>query len=257
MFGSSAFLKRTAVLHETKLVAPMVRLWEQGVNYFSLVGWLLRSVFKDRAVSFVTATVMNLLHLGCQGAAIFAIYWWARKMDANGIVSVPLLSIQFAARDEHALFWVVVIFSAICFIGSAFFLFFSRLLVLAIVEDQYAKNVEHLAFLTRRLPDPRAPWASELFVKYGFNVLAQGARRGALTAIVFASAMTAVVGSAGAAVFLIGIAPLLTFSILLAALLGSALLYPLALRAAKLGEHRKQALRAFRQEMRRSRADRC
>ena len=251
MFGSSVLLKNTASLHTARFVVFLSRLAEQAVNYFSLITWLLHSACKGRASKVVSAIVLNVFHLSCQGAAIFAIYWWARKMETNGIVSVPLLSIHFAPKDEHAFLWAVVIFSAACFIASACFLFLSRLLVLNIVKDQYARSLENMVLLTSRLPDPRAPTASQLFMRYGFDVLANGCRRGALTAIVFANAITAVVGGVGAAAFLIGIAPLLTLSILLAAILGAALLYPLALRAAELGEHRKQAKVAFKQEIRR------
>ena len=202
-------------------------------------------------MSFIGALSLSFLHLGGQGAAILAIYWWARQMEQNGTVSVPLLGIQFAARDEPAFLWAVMIFSAFCLMAGACSLFISRVLVLNIVRDNYAQSLDRMAFFASRLPDPRARAASQLLLRYGLKALVIGCRRVALTAIEFANAIPAVMGGAGAAAFLFGVDPLLTLSILLASVSGAVLLYPLALRGANVTKHLQQAQIAFKSEIRR------
>jgi hypothetical protein len=226
------------------------QLRRQARNYSNIIVWLLYSAFKGRTRQLVSALLFSLLHLGGQGAAILAIYWWARQMEQNGTVSVPLLGIQFAARDEPAFLWVVVIFAALCLVLGACSLFLSRVLVLNIVRDNYAQGVDRLIFFVSRLPDPRSHAGSLLLLRYGLNGLITGCRRVALTAIEFANAIPAVIGGAAAVAFLFGVDPWLTFSILSAFVFGAALLYPLALRASSVSEHLQKAKIAFKAEIR-------
>ena len=91
------------------------------------------------------------------------------------------------------------------------------------------------------LPDARAPVASQLFSDHGLKGPAAGCRFGAFTALNFCNALPPVVGAVGALAVLLWVDPALTILILVAALLWSALLYPLTLRAVRFAnEHRER-----------------
>jgi hypothetical protein len=253
MPASGTILEATAAARMGRVISFLPRLTRQVVNYAAVVGWLLHVVFKVRAKKLVGAVVLAGLHLAGQAAAIFAIYWYARQMDKNGTLSLPLLGIDFALRDEPTLLWTVVIFAVVSFVASACSLFMSRQLILRIVEDYYAQSVEKLVVVADRLPDPRARTASELLVEYGLSGLTTGCRSAALTAVVFANAIPSAIGGAAAAIVLFKIDMPLTASLLAAAAAGAILLYPLALRAVSMAKFRERAQAAFHEEVRRLR----
>lgn len=244
-------LKDVGPIKAIKPISFLSRAATQGTNYTSVVGWLLYRAFKGRTLALVGALLFSLLNFAGQGGGIFTIYWYARKVETNGMVSVPALGIEFAARTEPGLLWAVVIFSALCFIGGAVILFLSRCLIFTRVEDRYAKGLEQLVYLTRNLPDPRARTASRLFMNYGLAGLSAGCRLGAVTTIVFCNAITAVLGGAAAALFLFRIDTLLTLLILLATAVGAVFLYPLTLRAVRFAKDREKSQAAYREETRR------
>lgn len=231
--------------------AFLSRAARQGRNYSALVGWLMYSVFKGRTTKLVSAIVLSLVHLGSQAAAIYAIYWYARQMEKTGLVTVPLLHLEVNLKDQPEWLWAIVIFSTACFVISAAFLYLSRQQILNIVEKHYARSIEELVLLSMRLPDPRVRIASNLFMDYGLGGLTTGCRRGALTAIGFANAITAIVGGTGGAFFLFRIDLPLTLLILISASLAVLLLYPLTLRAVQSAKDREKAQVAFKQETRR------
>ena len=231
--------------------AFLSRAARQGRNYSALVGWLMYSVFKGRTTKLVSAIVLSLVHLGSQAAAIYAVYWYARQMEKTGLVTVPLLHLEVNLKDQPEWLWAIVIFSTVCFVISAAFLYLSRQQILNIVEKHYARSIEELVLLSMRLPDPRVRIASNLFMDYGLGGLTTGCRRGALTAIGFANAITAIVGGTGGAFFLFRIDLPLTLLILISASLAVLLLYPLTLRAVQSAKDREKAQVAFKQETRR------
>jgi hypothetical protein len=225
----------------------------QASNYSKLVVWLLYGVFKGRTTKLISALVLSVVHLGSQATGILALYWYARQMELDGTLKVPQLGLALPVRTDTALLWAVVIFSAACFVTSAYLLFLSRRLILDIVEDHYARALEQLGQQTARLPDPRARMASRLLMNYGPSSLATSARFGALTTINFCNALTSVLGGTGAAVILFRIDTPLTLLILLGAALGGVLLYPLTLRASHLAKEREKAQWAFQRNARRLR----
>ena len=197
MPASRTILEAAAAARMGRVISFLPRLTRQVANYAAVVGWLLHAVFKVRATKLAGVVVLAGLHLAGQAAAIFAIYWYARQMDKNGTLSLPLLGIDFASRDEPTLLWAVVIFAVVSFVASACSLFLSRQLILRIVEDYYAQSVERLVMVADRLPDPRARTASELLVEYGLSGLTTGCRSAALTAVVFANAIPSAIGGVG------------------------------------------------------------
>jgi ABC-type multidrug transport system fused ATPase/permease subunit len=222
----------------------------QGRNYTALVAWILSGVFRGHASKLGAAIALSLVHLGSQAAAIYAVYWYGRQMERNGIANLPLLNIQLNLKEQPELLWAVLIFSTTCFLVSAAFLYLSRRQVLDIAERYYAQNNAELVLQSFHLPDSRARLASKLFMDYGVGRLSGGCRRAALMAISFANAITAVVGGLSAVAFLFWIDFSLTALILVSASLATLFLYPLTLRAMQSAKALEKAQIAFKKEVR-------
>jgi hypothetical protein len=206
--------------------------------------------FKGEASRISRAYVLSALYLAGQGAAIFVIYWYVQKIEADTSVTVPWLGYELGDRDEPILLVAVVVLSAVCFAASAVFLYISRRVMLTVVEQYLQRQFENLVWLVGRLPDPRAPIASKLAVRPGLTGLTMGCRRGALTAVSFSNLVPSLVGAVGGAWFLMFVDAPLTITILVAAALWATLLYPLTLRAVEFSRIRERAQIAFRNDVR-------
>jgi hypothetical protein len=226
------------------------RILRQGRNYSRLVGWLLYRAFSGRTYQLAIAVVLSLLHLGSQAVAIYVVYWYGKQMEQSGLVTVPLLDISVNLKTEPQWLWAIVAAATACFAISAIFLYLSRKQILDMVEKYYAGSLKQLVLLTLRAPDPRAPLAAHLFANYGLAGLTMGSRWGAMIAITFANAITAVVGGLGAAFFLFRIDMPLTLVIVGSALVAAIFLYPLTLRASKSAKDREKAQSELRAEVR-------
>ena len=146
---------------------------------------------------------------------------------------MPYLHIEVNLNDRPEWLWGVVIFSTVCFVISAAFLYLARRQILNIVEQHYARKLEQLVLQSFRLPDPRVRLASNLLLDRWCGRALAGCQRGAITAITFAYAATAVVGGIGAAAFLLWIDTWLTLLVFVCVGFAALFLYPLTLRAAK------------------------
>ena len=231
------------------------RVWRQGRNYSTIVGWLLHRAFSGRHWQLAIAVVLSLLHLSSQAAAIYVVYWYGKQMEQTGLVSVPFIDLHVNLKDDPQWLWAIVAAATVCFIVSAVLLYLSRKQILDMVEKYYARSLEQLVLLSLRVPDPRAPLASHVFMDHGLGGLTTGCRRGSLTAITFANAITAVVGGLAAAVFLFKIDLSLTVVIVVSALLAAVFLYPLTLRAVKGARDREKAQDTLRLEIRKLNED--
>jgi hypothetical protein len=225
------------------------RVSRQGRNYSNLVAWSLYKGFQGRTTKLAIAVGISLLSLGSQAAAIGAIYWYGKQMENSGHASVPYLHIEVNLNDRPEWLWGVVIFSSICFVISAAFMYLGRSQIMNIAEQHYARKLEQLVLQSFRLPDPRVSLASKLFRDVGLGALCGGCQRGAITAISFAYAATAVVGGIGAAVFLLWNDFWLTLMILASVGFAALFLYPLTLRAAKSAKDREKVQAAFKREL--------
>jgi hypothetical protein len=233
-----------------KPMSRFSRFLEQGRNYTTLVAWLVHTVFSGRMRLLSMSIVLNLVHLACQAAAIFIIYWYAKQMEGGGVASIPYLDLSLNLRDYPQLLWAVVLASCLCFVLSATLLFFSRKLVFDIVEAQYAHSLERLILDGSQLPDPRARLASRIVTNFGIGGLSTGARRGALIASSVANAIAAVIGALGASIFLIRVDLPLTLMIVVSVGLVTLFLYPLTLRAVKNATATEKAQLAYKTEAR-------
>jgi hypothetical protein len=243
-------LNATEAVRSIQPIRLLSRVSRQARNYSTLVGWLLYRAFKGRTSKLVLAISLSLVHLGSQGAAIYAVYWYGQQMQKSGLVSLPFVHFQLNLKDQPEWLWAVVAFSMVCFVLSATFLYLSRRQLLDLVELHFARSVEQLVLLSLRLPDPRARLASKLLMDFGVPGLTLGCRRGSMTATSFANAITAVVGGFGAAIFLLRIDPMLTLIILVSVGLAALLLYPLTLRAVQGAKDREKSQAAFKAEVR-------
>ena len=231
-----------------EIASYLSRASRQGRNYSNIVGWTLYTGFKGRTTKLAIAIGLSLLNLACQGAAIGAVYWYGHHMAATGHASVPYLHIDLNLNDRPEWLWGIVIFSTISFVISAAFLYLARGQILNIAEQRYARRLEELVLQSFRLPDSRARLASKLLVDVGVGGLSGGCQRGAITAISFAYAATAVVGGIGAAVFLLWSETWLTLLVLVFAGFAALFLYPLTLRAAKSAKNAERIRAVFKKE---------
>jgi hypothetical protein len=234
-----------------RLISFVMQAADQAAKAATVVGWLLRVVFKARGTKLGGAAVLAGLHVAGQGAAILALFWCVRELDTTDALRGPMLGIEFPLQGEPALSWAAV--AIVGFVASAGFLFWSRQLILRIVEAYYAESVARLVLAADRLPDSRARAASELLIEYGLGGLTTYCRHAALTAMFLANAISSVIGGVAAAMVLFFIDPLLTAAILAATGVGAILLYPLALRAASMEKFRERTRAAFQEEVRRLR----
>jgi hypothetical protein len=242
--------KEVSASEAIKSDAFLPRIVRQGRNYSTLVGWLLYRAFTGRTWKLAIATMLSLLHLGSQAAAIYVVYWYGKQMERTGLVTVPFTGIDVNLKDQPQWLWAIILASIVCFVVSAVFLYWSRKEILDVVEKHYARSLEELVLLTLRVPDPRVPIATNIFLDHGLGGLTTGCRRGTLTATSFAVAITGMVGGLGAAFFLFRIDFPLTLLIIVSASLAALSLYPLTLRAMKTAKGREKALAVMRTEIR-------
>ena len=227
------------------------RISRQGRNYATLIGWLLYRAFRGRTWKLAIATGLSLLHLASQAAAIYVVYWYGKEMEKTGLVTIPFLDASVDLKAQPEWLWVIVAVSTTGFVLSAVLLYLSRKQIFDIVEQHYARSLEQLILLTLRVPDPRAPVATQLFKDRRLGGLTTGCRRGALTSISFANAITGILGGFGGAIFLFRIDLPLTLLIVVSAVLAALFLYPLTLRAAKNAKNREKAQGALKVDVRR------
>jgi hypothetical protein len=236
------------VSNKHKIASYLSRLSRQGRNYSTLVVWTLYTGFKGRTTKLAFAILLSLLSLACQAAAIGAVYWYGHQMEATGQASIPYLHIDVNLRERPEWLWGIVIFSTVCFVISAAFLYLARSQILNIVEQRFARKLEQLVLQSFRLPDPRARLASKLLMDIGVGGLLGGCQRGAIVAISFAYAATAVVGGIGAAAFLLWSETWLTLLVFVCAGIAALFLYPLTLRAAKSAKELERLRAVFKKE---------
>jgi ABC-type multidrug transport system fused ATPase/permease subunit len=242
-------LRNTVLSDLAKPIPFLTRAARQGRNYSSVIIWLLYRACRGSAYKLTIAVALSLAHLACQGAAIFAIYWYGRRMEKAGDVTLPVLKIAVNFRDQPEWLWLVVIFSTVCFVMSAGFLYLSRRVIYDAVERHFARKIEELMLLFARLPDPRARLASDL-LRESERKLNFGCRRAAIIGISFYNAALSAVGGIGAAIFLFWIDYSLTLLIFIGIALAALLLYPLTLRAVGCAKGQEKAQAAFRVEVR-------
>ena len=228
-------------------ITPVSRAMSQAKNYATVVWWLLHRAFRGRSRTLIAVLACSALNILGQGAGIYSIYWYARKMASDGIVSSPALGLEFAARSEVGLLLTLAVF-AVCLVGGATFLFLSRRLILNLVKARFVIDLEQLIYTTAALPDPRALTASRLFIMNDFGGLLMGCRFGSITTISFSNAISSLRGAAAAALALFWMNAPLTLLILFCSAVSALSLYPITLRAVRFAKQREKTQATYRKE---------
>ena len=170
-------------------------------------------------------------------------------MEKSGLASVPYLHIEVNLNDRPEWLWGVVIFSTVCFVISAAFLYLARSQIMNIAEQHYARKLEQLVLQSFRLPDPRVRLASNLLWIVGVEGSSQGASVGPSPPSPSPMPLRAVVGGIGAGAFLLWIDLSLTLLVFVSVGFAALFLYPLTLRAAQSAKDREKVHVVFKREL--------
>ena len=189
------------------------------------------------------------LYLAGQAGAIGALYWYASQMEADAVVSLGPVG-DLRAREEPMVLWAVVLASALCFAASAWFQYAARNIVFDIAEEEIARGLGDVIRFARRLPDARVPLASRLLISGGLKSVSGGCRSGGMTVALLLVAVAPIVAGITAGVAMFWIDPVLTTLIMVALVLWSPSLYPLALKALKISTSRGRENQLFTRESR-------
>ena len=165
-------------------------------------------------------------------------------------MSLGPLGFELRAGEDLVLLGGVVAASAVCFLASSSFLYLSQNTLIGITEKSFPESLTECLRIARRLPDPRAPEASQIFLERGLTQVNRGCRYGASSTLALLNAVTPLIGGVAAGVALLVIDPILTSMLAVAAALWSALLYPLMKRQVKFTDRLAKAKAEFSRESR-------
>ena len=203
---------------------------------------------QGRAPRAGLAVAGGQMSLAAQAGALAILYWYAERAQADAVVSLAPLGLEWRAREDFWLLGGVVAASGICLLASVGLLHRSERLVIGIGEDELARRLTEVIRIARRLPDPRAPEASRLFVESGILEVSRGCRYAAMSAVTMLGAVTPVIGGVVASVALLLIEPVLTGLLVAGAGLWCLLLYPLMMRQVAVADRLVRGKRAFATE---------
>lgn len=221
-----------------------------GAAYTANIAWLLKRGVAGRTLKLAGAFALGQLSVGAQAAALGMLYWYSEQTQADAVVALAPLGVELRAREALPLLWAVVAGSALCFLASAGLLYLSRSAVVGIGQANLACNLTEVVRVGRRLPDPRAPDASRIFLAGGIKKVIAACQTGAIAMVVLLNVVTPIVGGVAAGTVLLIVDPLLTALLAVTALLWCGFLYPLMLRQVKLAKDWRKESLAFRNESR-------
>ena len=158
-----------------------------GSNYTANLTWLVARKVAGRKLKVVRAFVLGQLSIFAQAAAVGTLYWYAAQTQSDATVSLGPLGIELRAREDLLLLGAVVATSAACFLASAGFLYSSEKTLIGIVEEGLARGLTEIVRIAKRLPDPRAPEASQILLDKGLTKIAQGCKHGASATLMLLS----------------------------------------------------------------------
>ena len=221
-----------------------------GSNYTANLTWLVARKVAGRKLKVVRAFVLGQLSIFAQAAAVGTLYWYAAQTQSDATVSLGPLGIELRAREDLLLLGAVVATSAACFLASAGFIYSSEKTLIGIVEEGLARGLTEIVRIAKRLPDPRAPEASQILLDKGLTKIAQGCKHGASATLMLLSTVSPMVGGIAAGGALVVIDPLLTTMLGVGAILWSMRIYPLLRRQVKYTDRLARGKSAFVAESR-------
>ena len=223
---------------------------QSGTSYTTNLAWLVTRNVEGRRLKVLAGFALGQLSIAAQAAAFGALYWYAAQTQADAIVSLGPLGFELRAGEDLVLLGGVVAASAVCFLASSSFLYLSQNTLIGITEKSFPESLTECLRIARRLPDPRAPEASQIFLERGLTQVNRGCRYGASSTLALLNAVTPLIGGVAAGVVLLVIDPILTSMLAVAAALWSALLYPLMKRQVKFTDRLAKAKAEFSRESR-------
>ena len=233
-------------------VAFCLSVLQSGVNYARNLGWVIARSLEGRRLRAAVSVACGQLSLAAQFGALGLLYWYAEQAQADAVVSLaPLgLDLEWRAREDFWLLGAVVAASGLCLLASAGLLHRSESLIITIGEEEMVRRLNEAARIARRLPDPRAPEASRIFLDTGLSRVSLGCRYAALSVTNILGAVTPIVGGVVAGTALVVIDPLLTGILVVGAGLACLLLYPLMMRQVAIPDRLERSKRAFAKDLR-------
>ena len=211
-----------------------------GRNYWRTVWFLVhRAVTVPGRTKTVVAVMFCTFMYGvAQGGAVGSLYWYVGEMEAGGTIGIERFGLVVDASNDPLIAWIVVCVSAFCLVVSSTCVYFAQTRVTTVTEQDLAVSMEEVVSLARRLPDPRAQEASELFLTPEFKEVNSGSKYAAITVLRFTAALAPVCAGIGALGVLLTLDWVLTFLILTGGAIWSVMLYPLTLRAVQFSMRR-------------------
>ena len=204
-----------------------------GRNYWRTVWFLVhRAVTVPGRTKTVVAVMFCTFMYGvAQGGAVGSLYWYVGAMEAGGTIGSERFGLVVNASNDPLIAWFVVCVSAFCLVVSSTCVYFAQHRVTTLTEQDLAVSMEEVVSLARRLPDPRAQEASELFLTPEFKEVNSGSKMAAITVLRFTAALAPVCAGIGALGVLLALDWVLTLLILAGGTIWSIMIYPLTLRA--------------------------
>ena len=228
----------------------MIRLLlKRGLNYTKVVFWILQHNLKDRKLVSLGIVLFSISYIVFQWAGLLLLYWYALQLQTDGGLFLPQLDVVWAARSSTTLLMAVVLTLTLTLIASSLALYFAGNLALGILDQGYQRALSNIPTWVLRLPDPRAPDASQLASEFGLFGCLGGARCSIMVGALFVRAIPPLIGALGAAGFVAWLEPGLTAALLVAAILWSVMLYPVTLRGLSFALQSEKAIQKYRQEV--------
>ena len=219
-----------------------------GVNYANNIAWVIARGLDGRRLRAAVGVACGQLSLGAQAGALLLLYWYADQAQADAVVSLGPLGLEWRAREDFRLLACVVALSGLGFVAAGGFLYGAQRVFIRIGEEEMARRLREMVRYARRLPDPRAGAASRILLDGGLTAVTQGCRYAGQSIVTILGAVTPVVGGAVAGVALLLIDPLLTGMLLVVAAFWCLLLYPLMMRQVAMFDRMARGKRAFKEE---------
>ena len=219
-----------------------------GVNYASNIAWIIARGFEGRGLRAAVGVACGQLSLGAQAGALLLLYWYADQAQADAVVSLRPLGLEWRAREDFRLLACVVALSGLGFVAAGGFLYGAQRVFIRIGEEEMARRLREMVRYARRLPDPRAETASRILLDDGLTAVTQGCRYAGQSIVTILGAVTPVIGGVVAGAALLVIDPLLTGMLLVVAAFSCLPLYPLMMRQVAIFDRMARGKRAFREE---------
>ena len=219
-----------------------------GVNYANNIAWVIARGLEGRRLRAAVGVTCGQLSLGAQAGALLLLYWYADQAQADAVVSLGPLGLEWRAREDFRLLAGVVAASGVGFAASGGFLHGAQRVFIRIGEEEMARRLREMVRYARRLPDPRAGAASRILLEGGLTAVTQGCRYIGQSIVTILGAVTPVIGGVVAGVALLIIDPVLTGMLLVVAAFWCLLLYPLMMRQVAIFDRMARGKRAFKEE---------